>query len=63
MASTGWKTTEFWLTLTVVGGSVLTELSHVNILPPKYAGLAAAVAAGLYAVGRGIKKAGAGGGA
>lgn len=57
----GAKTTEFLLTVTVVGGSILTELSHVNVLPPKYAGLAAALAAGLYAVGRGIKKSGTGG--
>jgi hypothetical protein len=60
--STGWKTTEFWLTATVVGGSVLTELSRVNILPPKYAALAAAISAGLYAIGRGLKKSGTGGG-
>lgn len=59
MASTGWKTTEFWFTALVTVGSIVTELSHLNVLPPKYAGLAAGIAAGAYAISRGLKKAGA----
>jgi hypothetical protein len=61
MASTGWKTTEFWITAFVTVGASVTELSHLNFFPPKYAALAAAISAGAYALSRGIKKSKTGG--
>ena len=50
----GYKTTEFWLAVIVVLGTTLDSLA--GSLPNKYAALVAAVAAGLYSVGRGIAK-------
>jgi len=57
----GVKTSEFWVTAFIIAGSVITELTNENVLPPKFAGLAASIAAGAYAISRGIKKAGTGG--
>ncbi len=46
---TGWRTTEFWLTIGIVVGQAVQALD----LP----GWAAGVAAGCYALSRGIAKA------
>ena len=46
---TGWRTTEFWLTIGIVVGQAVLALD----LP----GWAAGVAAGCYALSRGIAKA------
>ena len=52
----GWKTTEFWLT---VSGSLASILGAVaGILPPEYASIAVAVSAGLYSLSRGKAKQG-----
>lgn len=53
----GWKTTEFWVTLFVTIGTAVTSLSQLNVFPPRYAALAAGIAAGAYAISRGIAKA------
>jgi hypothetical protein len=52
----GYKTTEFWVSLLVSGGSLVAALA--GNLPPKYAAIATAVSGGLYAVGRGVAKSG-----
>jgi len=54
----GYKTSEFAATAFVVASIVITELSKQNILPIKYGALAASVATGLYAIGRGLAKLG-----
>lgn len=59
--SSGYKTTEFWVTVFILVGGVVTELTSENIIPGKYAGLAMAIAAGAYAISRGLKKQGTGG--
>ena len=50
----GYKTTEFYVALLVIGGSTLTTLA--GNLPDKYAALASSIAAGLYALSRGLAK-------
>jgi hypothetical protein len=57
----GLKTTEFWVTAFVVVGTVITSLTSENLIPGKYAGLAVGIAAGAYAISRGLKKMGSGG--
>jgi len=52
----GYKTTEFWLTIAVVAADLITAL--LGILPPQFAGMASAIATGLYALGRGQAKSG-----
>ena len=52
----GIKTTEFWAMVFIDAAAAVTQLSSVNVLPQKYAALAAGIATGLYAVGRGIAK-------
>lgn len=56
MIKSGWKTTEFWVTVSFDGALVVTQLTSTNLLPPKYATLAAGIANGLYAISRGIAK-------
>jgi len=50
----GIRTTEFWVTAIVIAGSALDALA--GSLPDRYAGVAAAVASGLYALSRGLAK-------
>ena len=50
----GYKTTEFWLTLAVNVAALLATVAQV--LPPKFAAIAAAISSGLYAVSRGFSK-------
>lgn len=57
----GYRTTEAWATGAVIAGSVVASIA--GNLPDKYAAMASAVAAGLYAVGRGLAKGGGSGGA
>lgn len=53
-ATTGWKTTEFWVTvLTAVGA---TAAAATNNLPPRYATLASTIAVVAYAISRGLAK-------
>jgi hypothetical protein len=52
----GYLTTEFWTALLVIVGSVLSTLA--GNLPDKYAALASSIAAGLYALSRGLAKGG-----
>jgi hypothetical protein len=54
----GWQTTEFWISALVIAGVVLTSLSSINVLPPKYGSLAAGIAAAAYAISRGLAKLG-----
>ena len=56
MVKPGYKTTEGVATGAVLVGSVVAAWS--GSLPDKWAAIASAVAAGLYAVGRGLAKAG-----
>jgi hypothetical protein len=51
---TGIKTTEWWGTVCVILGTVLASIE--GHLPPEWAAIAAAIAAGFYAVGRGLAK-------
>lgn len=50
----GYKTTEFWLTLATQVGALVSTVS--DNLPPKYAAIAATVAAVGYALSRGLAK-------
>jgi hypothetical protein len=50
----GPQTTEFWLTLLTVGGSVAGFLSHV--LPGPWAAMAVAVSTAAYNLSRGLAK-------
>lgn len=50
----GWKTTEFWVTILGVLGSIVAAVA--GTLPPEYAAIGAAVASGFYAVSRGLAK-------
>jgi hypothetical protein len=50
----GVRTTEFWLSVVVILGSAVDALA--GSLPDRYAGVAVAVASGLYAVSRGLAK-------
>lgn len=52
----GYKTTEFYITLLTIGALILTEVSSANLLPLKYASLAAALASAGYAIARGLAK-------
>lgn len=52
----GWKTTEFWITVTTGLSSMLAGV--IGILPPEYAVIATSVSAGLYAFSRGLAKQG-----
>jgi hypothetical protein len=52
----GWGTTEFWAALAVGLGSLAASIE--GSLPPRYAAIAAAVAAGCYALARGLAKVG-----
>lgn len=51
---TGWKTSEFWVTATTIGGLVVS--SAALSLSPKYAAIGASVSAGFYALSRGLAK-------
>jgi hypothetical protein len=50
----GWKTTEFWATLVLDLGAVAAAAG--DVLPDKYAALAATVATAAYAISRGLAK-------
>jgi hypothetical protein len=50
----GPQTTEFWLTMVTVGGSIAGVLAHV--LPGPWGAVAAAVATAAYNVSRGVAK-------
>jgi hypothetical protein len=50
----GVLTTEFWLAVVVILGTTLDALA--GSLPDRYAGIASAVASGLYALSRGLAK-------
>lgn len=52
----GWKTSEFWISAFVVLGIVLTSATSINVLPGKWAEIASAIAAGAYAISRGLAK-------
>jgi len=52
----GWQTSEFWLTVALDIGSLASALQ--GSLPPKWAGIAAAVSTSCYALSRGITKTG-----
>lgn len=56
MVKPGWKTTEGLATGAVIVGSVVGSVA--GNLPDKYAAIASSIAAGLYAVGRGLAKSG-----
>lgn len=56
----GIRTSEFWLSLAVAVGAVVADIG--NVLPDRYAAIAATVSAGLYALSRGWAKSGNGGG-
>lgn len=57
MLKSGYKTTEFVGAALVAIGSLIASLT--DQLNPRYAAIASAVSMGLYALGRGIAKAGA----
>jgi hypothetical protein len=50
----GYKTSEFWVTLTTIVGLVIS--SAATSLSPKYAALGASISASFYAVSRGLAK-------
>jgi hypothetical protein len=50
----GYKTTEFWVAVATIIGSVVSTLS--GNLPDKYAALASAIASSAYALSRGLTK-------
>jgi hypothetical protein len=50
----GVLTTEFWLAVVVILGTAIDSLA--GSLPDRYAGIAAAVSSGLYAISRGLAK-------
>jgi hypothetical protein len=52
----GMKTTEGWLSALVILGQVLASV--VGSLPPQYAAIGASVTAAVYALSRGLTKAG-----
>lgn len=54
----GVRTTEFWLTVAVAVLSFIGAIA--NVLPDRYAAIASAIVAGLYAIGRGLAKQGTG---
>ena len=53
---TGYKTTEFWVTVLAILASVL--VASDDLLEPKYSGIAAAIASGMYAISRSLAKRG-----
>ena len=53
---TGYKTTEFWVTVLAILASVL--VASDDILEPRWSGLAASLASGLYAISRSLAKRG-----
>lgn len=50
----GWKTSEFWVTVTAVVGLVVS--SAAASLSPKYAAIGAAISTAAYAISRGLAK-------
>ena len=50
----GWETTEFWVSALAIVGLVVASLA--DALPPRYAAMASAAAAGAYAISRGLAK-------
>lgn len=56
MNKPGWKTSEFWVSVLLIGGLELSQLTSINVLPTKYAGLAASATAAAYALARGLAK-------
>lgn len=56
MSNAGWKTTEFWLTATIVVAALL-DLAGPRLADP-WDLIAAGVAAGCYTVSRGLTKRG-----
>lgn len=50
----GWKTSEFWVTVTAVLGLVVS--SAATPLSPKWAAIGASVSAASYAISRGLAK-------
>lgn len=50
----GYKTTEFWVSATATGGALLGALA--GVLPGTAGVVAASIAAGCYAVSRGLAK-------
>ena len=57
MLKTGWKTTEFWMSvLSIVGG---LGLQVGGLIPGNAGAIIAAVAGGAYQISRGLAKAGA----
>lgn len=54
MLKTGYRTTEFWVSALTIAGLVIASLA--TSLPPRYAAIGASVAAGLYAISRGLAK-------
>lgn len=50
----GWKTTEFWVSVTSIVGLVAAAVA--TPLSPKYAAIGAAVSAASYAISRGLAK-------
>lgn len=55
----GWKTSEFWMHMLVLVGSVATTAA--GILPAKIAAIAATVSTVAYSLARGLAKVGSGG--
>ena len=52
----GWKTTEFWVSVSALIAGVIA--STQGFLPPEAAAWSAAIIAGLYAFSRGLAKQG-----
>lgn len=51
---TGYRTTEFWITLLAIVGLVVS--SAATALSPRFAAIGASVAAAAYAISRGLAK-------
>ena len=56
MNKQGYRTTEFWVTVLAILASVL--VASDDLLEPKYSGIAAAIASGMYAISRSLAKRG-----
>lgn len=54
----GWKTTEFYITAFMVAGGVFGAFK--DVLPPKWALIAAAMSVAAYNIARALTKSGAG---
>lgn len=50
----GWKTTEFWITLTSILGLVASSVAFS--LTPRYAAIGAGISGAAYAISRGLAK-------